>query len=119
MPSKPLVFCTYPGCDQRVGSGRCITHRTHAEQARGSAAARGYGYQHRVRFRTGVLARDVTCTYPGCDQPSQDADHYPLSRRQLVAAGFDPNDPAYGRGLCHRHHSQSTAREQPGGFRIS
>jgi 5-methylcytosine-specific restriction protein A len=44
------------------------------------------------------------------------ADHYPLSRRELVAQGLDADDSQYGRGLCHRHHSQETARLQPGGF---
>jgi 5-methylcytosine-specific restriction protein A len=44
------------------------------------------------------------------------ADHYPLSRRELVELGLNPNDPQYGRGLDHRCHSIETARNQPGGF---
>ncbi|AHH98316.1 hypothetical protein KALB_4954 [Kutzneria albida DSM 43870] len=42
------------------------------------------------------------------------ADHYPKSRRELVAAGADPNDPQHGRGLCVACHNAQTARLQPG-----
>jgi 5-methylcytosine-specific restriction protein A len=44
------------------------------------------------------------------------ADHWPLSRRELVEQGLDPDDPKHGRGLCTSCHSRSTAREQPGGW---
>lgn len=44
------------------------------------------------------------------------ADHYPLSRRELVIRGMDPNDARHGRGLCKPCHDASTAREQPGGW---
>jgi 5-methylcytosine-specific restriction protein A len=82
---------------------------------RPSAAARGYDAEHRS-FRTAVLQRDPVCVMPGCTSPSAHADHWPLSRRQLEAHGMNANDPANGRGLCHSHHSQETARHQPGGF---
>ncbi|MER7155437.1 holin, partial [Streptomyces lydicus] len=51
-----------------------------------------------------------------CGQRSAHADHYPLSRRELVARGDDPDDPRHGRGLCGPCHSSETAQHQPGGW---
>ncbi|MEU6709988.1 hypothetical protein ABZ897_00800 [Nonomuraea sp. NPDC046802] len=50
--------------------------------------------------------------------PSTVADHHPLSRRELVARGLDPDDPQYGRGLCTSCHGKETAAnpEQAGGW---
>lgn len=92
-------------------------HRREADRARGTAHQRGYGHTHRTTFRAGVLARDPVCTWPtGCTEPSTDADHWPLSRRELVARKLDPDDPEHGRGLCSDHHKQATATNQPGGW---
>jgi 5-methylcytosine-specific restriction protein A len=44
------------------------------------------------------------------------ADHYPLSRKELIDAGLDPNDPQHGRGLCKPCHDRETAQNQPGGW---
>jgi 5-methylcytosine-specific restriction protein A len=66
-----------------------------------------------------VLERDalcVLCAGVGVTRLSEVADHYPLSRRELVAADLDPNDPAHGRGLCKPHHDRETAVHQPGGW---
>jgi 5-methylcytosine-specific restriction protein A len=108
--------CTTPGCaGTGTRPGRCDTCRKLAEQRRGTAAQRGYGSAHRRRFRAAVLARDPVCTR--CHRaPSTDADHWPLSRRELVLRGLDPNDPRYGRGLCHGCHSSETSQHQPGGW---
>lgn len=117
--------CTVPGCPAYTqGGGRCDDHRREAEQRRGSARQRGYGKQHEQRFRPAVLARDPLCVCTSeacghrgpCRKPSVHADHWPYSRRELVAANLDPNDPEYGRGLCQPCHATSTAREQPGGW---
>jgi 5-methylcytosine-specific restriction protein A len=116
--------CSTPGCPEFTQSGRCEDHRREAEAKRGTAKQRGYGGQHLTRFRPGVLAKDPTCvcTEEGhdhsvpCGQPSKHADHWPLSRRELVEQGADPNDPKHGRGLCHSCHSKETARYQPGGI---
>jgi 5-methylcytosine-specific restriction protein A len=53
---------------------------------------------------------------PDCGERSTDADHFPLDRRELERRGLDPDDPAYGRGLCGAHHRSETARLQPGGW---
>lgn len=121
---RALTVCSVPGCPQLTPAGRCPTHRAEADQQRGTARQRGYGREHQHRFRPGVLARDphCRCTDQGhghstpCGQPSVHADHWPLSRRELVARGLDPDDPLHGRGLCHPCHSSETARHQPGGW---
>ncbi|CRK55446.1 hypothetical protein [Alloactinosynnema sp. L-07] len=47
-----------------------------------------------------------------CTDPSTVADHWPLTRRELVAQGLDPDHPARGRGLCGRCHSRVTATDR-------
>ena len=112
---RARTVCSVPGCPNLTDTGRCASCRADAEQARGTARQRGYGGQHENRFRPGVLTRDPVCVL--CHQrPSVHADHWPQSRRELIAAGLDPDDPANGRGLCGRCHSSETARHQPGGW---
>jgi 5-methylcytosine-specific restriction protein A len=112
---RALTVCSVPGCPTLTDTGRCPEHRAEAERARGTARQRGYGRQHEQRFRPAVLARDPVCVL--CQKaPAAHADHYPLSRRELVAAGLDPDDPRHGRGLCGPCHSRHTAQEQPGGW---
>jgi 5-methylcytosine-specific restriction protein A len=107
---------TCSSCPTIITTGsRCQQCTAKAERARGSAAQRGYtGTGHR-QFRTAVLARDPICKR--CNAAwATTADHYPVSRRDLVDAGEDPNDPRHGRGLCHHCHSIVTAEHQPGGW---
>ena len=117
--------CSRPGCPELVTAGRCAQHQAEAEHHRGNASQRGYDRQHEAQFRTEVLRKDPVCRCdrpnehdhgPRCARPSVHADHYPLSRAELVRRGMDPNDPQRGRGLCHRCHSSETARLQPGGW---
>lgn len=121
---RALRVCPVPGCPELTTGGRCAAHRREVDRQRGSAAERGYtGAGHR-RFRAGVLSRDplCVCTLGGhghgrpCSRPATVADHWPRSRRDLIAAGADPDDPAAGRGLCKGCHDRWTAREQPGGW---
>lgn len=115
MPRRGLRVCTVPRCPNLTKGGYCAQHRREADQARGTAAQRGYGGRHRSRFRAGVLQRNPVCVL--CKQRRATvADHWPLSRRQLVARSLDPDDPTHGRGLCKPCHDQSTAQRQPGGF---
>lgn len=118
-------ICSTPTCPEFTeGGGKCDDCRRKAEHKRGTARQRGYGKQHEQRFRPAVLTRDPHCVCteqahghgPRCGQPSQHADHWPLSRRELVDAGLDPDDPKHGRGLCQRCHAQETAVAQPGGW---
>jgi 5-methylcytosine-specific restriction protein A len=121
---RALKTCSTPSCPELVASGRCAGCNKQADAQRGSRHQRGYGRQHEQRFRRQVLLREPLCVCsdethghgPLCLAQSTDADHWPLSRRELVAAGLDPNDPERGRGLCSTCHKRSTAREQPGGW---
>ena len=119
--------CSTPGCPEFSDKGgKCDDHRREAEQRRGTARQRGYGRQHEQRFRPAVLARDPHCVCTDdshghgqpCGRPSVHADHWPLSRRELVTAGEDPNDPKHGRGLCQPCHAKETANnpDQQGGW---
>ena len=69
-------------------------------------------------FRPRVLARaGYLCELCGKNVATV-ADHFPLSRRELVAVGKNPNDPKYGRALCKPCHDKETAVHQPGGWNV-
>lgn len=110
-----LKPCSVAGCPVLVQTGRCPEHRRAADRARGTSKERGYDTPGHRRFRRLVLRRDPICTV--CHTAlSTVADHYPVSRRDLVAHGADPNDPQAGRGVCKPCHDRETARHQPGGW---
>lgn len=112
--SKPCARCPeiVP-----VGTTLCPDCQRKADKQRGTSSERGYNSRGHQLFRQAVLAKHPICQI--CfTRASTDADHYPMSRKELLAAGLDPNDPSRGRGLCHACHSSSTAREQPGGWNI-
>lgn len=100
--------CSQPRCPTLTppGQSRCPDHAY--DRHRPTARQRGYGRGHETRFRPGVLAREPYCRL--CYAPSKVADHWPLTRRELVARGEDPDDPKHGRGLCIRCHNRETAR---------
>lgn len=112
--------CSTPTCSELVPSGqtKCDNCKADAEQRRGTATQRGYGKRHQSRFRRGVLRKDplCVCVHPDCGHGAPCgliatvADHWPRDRRQLVAEGADPDDPANGRGLCQPCHDRHTAR---------
>lgn len=114
--AMPTKVCNVHRCPNFTdGAPRCDTHTREAERERGTARQRGYGTEHRTRFREGVLAKHPWCT--SCHTaPSTVADHWPLDRRTLVERGHDPDDPAHGRGLCASCHGRATAEHQPGGW---
>ena len=113
-----MRVCSVAGCPEFYPRGegtRCPKHRVAADKARGNSTERGYATRGHKTFRAAVLERDPICVLCG-KQQSNVADHYPQSRKELLALGLNPNDPRYGRGLDKRCHDQSTAREQPGGW---
>lgn len=118
MPRAAKV-CSTTGCPEIVARDskrtRCDDCERKAEQGRGSARARGYDRRHETTFRAQVLARDPICVLCRRAQATE-ADHHPLSRRELVRQHLNPNDPKHGRGLCHDCHSGETADHQPGGW---
>ena len=110
-----MKVCNVAGCPElhTHQSGRCEQHRREARARR--TGNRVYSSAGHIRFRNAVLQRDLICT--ACHRAQATvADHYPISREDLVAQGLNPNDPTRGRGLCHTCHSIETARYQPGGF---
>jgi 5-methylcytosine-specific restriction enzyme A len=111
-----LTVCTVAGCPTLCTGGRCTEHKRAADRQRGSAAERGYGSKAWRFARRVVLRRDPICVL--CKRAfSTLADHWPISRRELVAMGVrDPDAPHRLRGLCGPCHSRETAREQPGGW---
>jgi 5-methylcytosine-specific restriction protein A len=115
MPRRALAPCSRPGCPNLTDSGRCPTCAAVADAIRGTASQRGYTSRGHQRFRRLVLRRDPTCVLCGTAIATV-ADHHPRSRRQLAAAGLNPDDPAHGRGLCKPCHDRATAQHQPGGW---
>lgn len=112
MPSRPPRPCTTCGA-KATYRGKCSRHTKQGEKRRGSASQRGYDKAHAELFREPVLAAaGYVCQIEGCDAEATVADHWPLSRRELVAQGLNPNDPKHGRGLCTFHHGQHTATMQ-------
>lgn len=110
--------CSQPGCPTLIDSpGRCTAHTKAADKARGTSKERGYNTPGHRRFREAVLAREPICVICYA-APSTIADHYPISRRDLIDAGLDPNDPSRGRGLCKTDHDKHTAQAQPGGWNL-
>jgi 5-methylcytosine-specific restriction protein A len=128
---RAFKVCATAGCPELVPSGwssRCEAHNREAEQRRGSAASRGYGTRWHNGPRKACLLRDplCVCTDAGhghdgrtCIAQSTVADHWPESRRTLVARAVpDPDALHRLRGLCGSCHSKATADnpDQQGGW---
>lgn len=110
--------CPAFGCDRETP---CPQHppKRRPDVDRENSHRRGYGGKRWHRARGIVLRRDPLCTAgpdlapAGCDAPSTRADHYPRTRRQLLADGVtDPDDPELMRGLCEHHHNRHTGRSR-------
>lgn len=56
--------CAKSGCPAPVSSGYCPTHRARQDQARGSAAERGYDYYWHATFRPHFIALLVAANTP-------------------------------------------------------
>ena len=109
-------ICSVPGCPEILPkAGKCAAHARAADRARGTFRERGYRAGH-DRFRAAILAAEPRCRL--CPAPATVADHWPRSRRELVAAGADPDDPRHGRALCASCHGRETqaAPDQRGGW---
>ncbi|AEN09220.1 HNH endonuclease [Streptomyces sp. SirexAA-E] len=67
------------------------------------------------RIRRAYLYANPWCVL--CGQAANVADHFPLSRRELIARGErNPDAAKHLRPLCAKCHNGETARNQPGGF---
>lgn len=110
-----MRVCSSPGCPNlHPSTGKCPACRDQADRAR-RPYGNPYASRGHRRFRREVLGRDPVCVLCG-RAPSTVADHFPSERRDLVAAGLDPDDPIFGRGLCSACHGTETARRTPAGW---
>jgi 5-methylcytosine-specific restriction protein A len=109
--------CNRPGCPNLTDIGQCTEHRRQA-RARRTADPDVFGYNTKAHalFRSAVLTKHPTCVECNA-RPATVADHWPISRRELITQHLNPDDPRYGRGLCAPCHNSQTAQHQPGGFR--
>lgn len=113
---RPTGICSTPGCpDEAKTNGKCATHlaetRKNTDRRRGGGRARGYD-QRWARTRGAYLYRHSTCEEPGCPRRATDVHH----KDGRGPTGPDGHKWANLEALCHSHHSQRTAREQPAGF---
>ena len=75
MPMQPLRRCTFPGCRNRVKSGRCTEHKP--KDNRESAAKRGYDHRW-SKYRKSYLVQNplcVMCLEKGSYTPATVIDH--------------------------------------------
>lgn len=116
MPRARRV-CSTPGCAALTepGRSRCTSCTAAADRQRRPDGNPYASTAHRRGFRLAVLDRDPICVLCRL-RLATIADHWPIERRDLVAAGLDPDDPERGRGLCKPCHDRSTATRTPGGW---
>ncbi len=110
MPMKARQPCRVGGCPHMRP---CPVHPARKrEDRRPPASVRGYDYTWKVK-RDQFIKDNPICE--DCGRPSVVPDHYPKSRRQLLAEGIaDPDLPQYLRPRCWSCHSARTAREDGG-----
>ncbi|AXG80453.1 HNH endonuclease [Streptomyces paludis] len=114
MPRKPRTPCTIPGCPELTTGGRCAAHEREATAQRVTPGTSAYGRLW-PRIRRAYLYANPWCVL--CGRLANVADHFPLSRRELLAQGvLNPDTPKHLRPLCVACHNRETARKQPGGF---
>jgi 5-methylcytosine-specific restriction protein A len=112
MAKKILRPCVVAGCPRvaTVG-GRCAehAHATRLPDDRASASQRGYGAEWR-KVRDAFLKAHRWCMAEGCSEQATDVDH------MIARAQGGTDEWCNLQALCHKHHSQKTARRD-GGFR--
>lgn len=107
--------CSEPHCPELTTRGKCDRHRKDAQRAsnarRPTALERGYDTAWRATSRA-YLRRHPTCEEAGCTAAATDVHHLD-GQGPLGPRGHDHSNL---QALCHSHHSQRTARDQPGGW---
>jgi 5-methylcytosine-specific restriction protein A len=121
-----MRVCPTIGCPQLTEGGRCQDCKSKAAKLRAGHTLHGGGNSPAWRTaRARCLRRDRICTCtderdghgPRCYAQATVADHWPDSKRDLIAAGVRDVDAQHRlRGVCASCHSKHTAREQPGGW---
>lgn len=107
--------CPQPGCDEAVPhGGACPVHPRRARRAPDrrelDATQRGYDYKWK-RNAANFLRAHPDCV--DCGGRAEVPDHWPLSRRELVAAG-DPHPDAWHHLVprCTSDHNARSARDR-------
>ena len=111
MACRPNAPCRHPGCPALVPYGQryCEKHRKlHPEESR-SAGSRGYGRQWQKARKQFLSAHPLCeeCLKEGRYVKATDVDHVTAHRGDMKLFW----DRSNWRALCHRHHSEKTARE--------
>lgn len=119
MPTHPRKPCITPGCPGKTLSGRCArckaTAQANPRLRQLTPAQAGYDADWRAT-RLDYLMRHPVCAL--CGRLANVADHYPVSRRHLIAQGVpDPDADERLRPLCKPCHDRQTGLRQPGGWR--
>lgn len=120
----PKHICYWPGCTNRAEPGEAYCKKCQAKQAdnrRADDRFRNANDPIRKMYnlarwyngtRLTVLRRDPLCMECG-NHASTDADHHPLSAREIIEQ-FGVNEffnPDRCRGLCHTCHSKKTNKQ--------
>lgn len=109
MPKRPNVPCSYPRCPNLVPVGKryCEQHKSHEEVR--SATARGYGYRWQKARKRFLEAHPLCeeCLKRGRYTEATDVDHI-IPHRGNKTLFWDESN---WQSLCHRCHSQKTAKE--------
>lgn len=115
MPRKPPTPCPVPGCPELTSGGRCVEHRRVDMRIRAERGNAVYGQTKWQRIRKAYIYANPWCVL--CGRAATVADHWPLSRKQLVERGDPkPDAPKHLRPLCASCHNKETAKHQPGGW---
>jgi 5-methylcytosine-specific restriction protein A len=101
-----LKFC------HRCGTVQPRDHTHRAPDTRPSARARGYDREWERTRAEFIRAFPICQHQSGCLSPTTDVHHLDGKGPK----GPRGHDWANLQALCHSHHSQLTAAEQPGGF---
>lgn len=110
MPNRPPRLCSC-GAIVRGQCPRCApATRQRIDRRRGSSASRGYDHRWREHVRKPFLRDNSLCCL--CGALANVPDHYPETRRSLVARGVkDPDAFHRLRPLCDVCHNRHGARD--------
>lgn len=117
MPWRPREGCPTQGCPGKTAGGVLCSRCRHVRPQRPADDSPGDVYTTRWwrTRRMEFLGVHPFCVL--CRGVATVADHYPTSRRVMVAAGVvDPDADDRLRALCKPCHDRSTAARQPGGW---
>lgn len=101
----------YKLCNRCLRPEPCKCPPRRSPDNRASAHARGYDAKWK-KTRASYLRAYPFCEQEGCEAKATDVHHLD----GLGPRGPYGHDPANLQALCHSHHSQETAKEQPGGW---